>query len=109
MSLEWNDEQTHILIDERKNGNGEYHWTPKRNKRIFWKKIAEKLNEVNNSNYFTGKACNKKFLSLTRAYYVSLWFICFAEPSQSNWTMIRIYGILADITISDLIHFYLDD
>ena len=55
---------------------GEYHRTPKRNKRIFWEKIAEKLNEVNNSNYFIGEACNKKFLSLTRAYYVSLWFIC---------------------------------
>jgi len=91
MSLEWNDEQTHILTDERKNGNVEYHWTPKRNKRIFWEKIAEKLNEVNNSNYFTGEACNKKFLSLTRAYYVSLWFICFADIS------IRICGTLADI------------
>ena len=84
MSLEWNDEQTRILIDECKNGNEEYHRTPKRNKRIFWEIIAEKLNEVNNSNYFTGEACNKKFLSLTHAYYISLWFICFAEPSQSN-------------------------
>ncbi|RGB21937.1 hypothetical protein C1646_731540 [Rhizophagus diaphanus] len=70
MSLEWNDKQTRILIVEHKNGNGEYHQTPKRNKRMFWEKIAEKLNEINNSNYFTGEACNKKFLSLTRAYYV---------------------------------------
>ncbi|GET52323.1 hypothetical protein GLOIN_2v1787822 [Rhizophagus irregularis DAOM 181602=DAOM 197198] len=69
MSLEWNNEQTHFLINERKNGNEEYHCTPNRNKRIFWEKIAEKLNEVNNLNYFTGKACNKKFLLLTRAYY----------------------------------------
>lgn len=72
MSLEWNNEQTHFLINERKNGNEEYHCTPNRNKRIFWEKIAEKLNEVNNLNYFTGKACNKKFLLLTRAYYVSV-------------------------------------
>lgn len=79
MSLEWNDEQIRILINERKNGNGEYHRTPKCNKRIFWEKIAEKLNEINNSNYFTGKACNKKILILTRAYYVSIWSICFAD------------------------------
>ena len=71
MSLEWNDEQTHILIDERKNGNVECHWTPKRNKRIFWEKIAEKLNQIYNTNYFTEGDCNKKFLALNRAYYVS--------------------------------------
>ena len=72
MSLEWNDEQTRILIDKRKNGNEEYHCTPNRNKRNFWEKIAEKLNENYNTNYFTGEACNKKFLSLTRAYYVTI-------------------------------------
>ncbi|CAB5166623.1 hypothetical protein RhiirA5_477251 [Rhizophagus irregularis] len=71
MSLEWNAEQTRILIDERKMGNEEYHQTPKRCKKIFWEEIAEKLNENYNTNYFTGEACNKKFLSLTRAYYTT--------------------------------------
>ncbi|RIA79120.1 hypothetical protein C1645_882821 [Glomus cerebriforme] len=70
MSLEW-DEQTRILIDERKNGNVEYHQTPKRNKRLFWEKIAEKLNQTYNTNYFTREDCNKKFLTLTRAYYTA--------------------------------------
>ena len=60
-----------MLIDERKNGNEEYHWTPNRDKRNFWKRIMENINQANNMNYFTGKDCNKKFLALTRVYYVS--------------------------------------
>ncbi|CAB4487566.1 unnamed protein product [Rhizophagus irregularis] len=71
MSLEWNEEQTHFLIDERKTGNEVYHKTPKRSKTDFWEEISNKLNENNNTNYFTGEACNKKFLSLTRAYYTT--------------------------------------
>jgi len=61
-----------MLIDERKNGNEEYHRTPNRNKRNFWEDIANEINRVNNTNYFTGEDCNKKFLALTRAYYVSI-------------------------------------
>ena len=71
MSLEWNEEETCFLIDERKNGNEEYHQTPKRSKRIFWKEIANKLNQMHNTNYFTREDYNKKFLTLTWAYYVS--------------------------------------
>ena len=71
MSAQWSEEQTRMLIDERKNGNEEYHWTPNRNKRNFWEDIANEINRVNNTNYFTGEDCNKKFLALTRAYYVS--------------------------------------
>lgn len=63
MSLEWNDDQTRILINERKNGNGECHRTPKCNKRIFWEKIAEKLNEINNSNYFTGGSLQQEIFN----------------------------------------------
>ena len=66
-----NEEQTRFLIDERKTGNEVYHKTPKRSKTDFWEEISNKLNEKNNTNYFTGEVCNKKFLSLTRAYYVS--------------------------------------
>ncbi|CAB5190936.1 unnamed protein product [Rhizophagus irregularis] len=71
MSLEWNEEQTRFLIDERKTGNEVYHKTPKCSKTDFWEEISNKLNENNNTNYFTGEACNKKFLSLTRAYYTT--------------------------------------
>ncbi|POG81139.1 hypothetical protein GLOIN_2v1510803 [Rhizophagus irregularis DAOM 181602=DAOM 197198] len=71
MSAQWSEEQTRMLIDERKNGNEEYHRTSIRNKRNFWEDIANEINRVNNTNYFTGEDCNKKFLALTRAYYVS--------------------------------------
>ena len=71
MSAQWSEEQTRMLIDARKNGNEEYHRTPNRNKRNFWEDIANEINRVNNTNYFTGEDCNKKFLALTRAYYVS--------------------------------------
>ncbi len=57
---------------ERKNGNKEYYQTPKRSKRNFWEEIANKINLTHNTNYFTGEDCNKKFLVLTQAYYVSL-------------------------------------
>ena len=72
MSVQWSEEQTRMLIDARKNGNEEYHRTPNRNKRNFWEDIANEINRVNNTNYFTGEDCNKKFLALTRAYYVSI-------------------------------------
>ena len=60
-----------MLIDARKNRNKEYYRTPNRNKRNFWEDIANKINRVNNINYFTEEDCNKKFLALTQAYYVS--------------------------------------
>ena len=71
MSAQWSEEQIRMLIDECKNGNEQYHRTPNRNKRNFWEDIANEINRVNNTNYFTGEDCNKKFLALTRAYYVS--------------------------------------
>ena len=54
-----------MLIDAYKNGNEEYHQTPNCNKRNFWEDIANEINRVNNTNYFTGEDCNKKFLALT--------------------------------------------
>ncbi|CAB4485462.1 hypothetical protein RhiirA1_499949 [Rhizophagus irregularis] len=71
MSAQWSEEQIRMLINERKNGNEEYHRTPNRNKRNFWEDIANEINRVNNTNYFTGEDCNKKFLALTRAYYTA--------------------------------------
>ena len=71
MFAQWSENETHMLIDERRDGNEEYHQTPKRDKRNFWERIAEDINRANNTNYFTGEDCNKKFLALIRAYYVS--------------------------------------
>jgi len=69
--MEFSDTQLRILIDERKNRNAEYHATTNKKKYIFWNEIAEKINDQENTNYFTGEACHKKFLSLMKAFYVS--------------------------------------
>ena len=71
MSKEWNVEQIYVLIDKHKNENAKYHHTSNYNKRIFWKNIAEKLNQIYNTNYFTERDCNKKFLALTWIYYIN--------------------------------------
>ncbi|CAB4487428.1 hypothetical protein RhiirA1_515887 [Rhizophagus irregularis] len=71
MSAQWSEEQIRMLIDERKNGNEQYHRTPNHNKRNFWEDIANEINRVNNTNYFTGKDYNKKFLALIQAYYTA--------------------------------------
>ena len=70
-SDDWNDDQVRFLIDERKERNLEYHSTPNKKKRLFWEDIARKLNEQENTNYFTGDDCNKKFSNLTKAFKVN--------------------------------------
>ncbi|CAG8486441.1 17273_t:CDS:2 [Funneliformis caledonium] len=55
MSAQWSKEQTCMLIDKCKNGNEEYHRISNRDKRNFWEKIVENINQANNTNYFTGE------------------------------------------------------
>ena len=69
--MEFSDAQLCILIDEQKNRNAEYHSTTNKKKYLFWNEIAKKLNVQERTNYFTGDECHKKFLSLTKAFYVS--------------------------------------
>jgi hypothetical protein len=69
--MEFSGTQLRILIDERKHRNAEYHATTNKKKYLFWNEIAEKLNDQENTNYFTGDECHKKFLSLTKAFYIS--------------------------------------
>ena len=69
--MEFSNAQLRILIDERKNRNVEYHTTTNKKKYLFWNEIAKKLNDQKNTNDFTGDACHKKFLGLTKAFYVS--------------------------------------
>ena len=69
--MEFSDTQLRVLINERKNRNAEYHSTTNKKKYLFWNEIAEKINDQENTNYFTGEACHKKFLGLTKAFYVS--------------------------------------
>ncbi|RGB23394.1 hypothetical protein C1646_774560 [Rhizophagus diaphanus] len=51
--------------------NAEYHATTNKKKYLFWNEIAEKINDQENTNYFTGEACHKKFLGLTKAFYTA--------------------------------------
>jgi len=51
--MEFSDAQLRILIDERKNRNAEYHATTNKKKYLFWNEIAEKINDQENTNYFT--------------------------------------------------------
>ncbi|RIA83166.1 hypothetical protein C1645_834239 [Glomus cerebriforme] len=67
-STEWSDAQLRLLINERKQRNFEYHATPNKKKQDFCDDIASKLNEQENTNFFLGKDCQKKFLSLTKAF-----------------------------------------
>jgi len=71
-SFEWSDTQLRLLIDERKQRNSEYHTIPNKKKRVFWEDIANKLNVQGNTNYFIGDDCRKKFLTLTKAFNVSI-------------------------------------
>ena len=70
-TIEFSNAQLRILIDKQKNRNVEYHTTTNKKKYLFWNKIAKKINDQENTNYFTGDACHKKFLGLTKAFYVS--------------------------------------
>jgi hypothetical protein len=77
MSLEWGDAQVRLLINERKERNVEFHSTPNKKKCLFWDSVAEKINEQENTNYFIGEECQKKFKNLVKAFRVSntyLWF-----------------------------------
>ena len=79
-SIDWNDAQIRFLIDEWKQRNAEFHLTPNKKKLLIWDDIAEKINEHENTNFFTGVDCRKKFKNLKKAYivsnsYLALWRI----------------------------------
>ena len=69
--MEFSDAQLRILIDERKNRNAKYHATTNKKKYLFWNEIVEKINDQENTNYFISDECYKKFLNLTKTFYVS--------------------------------------
>ncbi len=71
-STEWSDTQLRLLINEHKQRNFKYHATSNKKKRAFWNDVANKLNEQENTNYFLGEDCHKKFLNLTKAFNVSI-------------------------------------
>ena len=93
-STEWSDAQLCLLINERKQRNSEYHATPNKKKRAFWDDVANKLNEQENTNYFLGGNCHKKFLNPTKAFNVSspAWFYV-----ESHYSIMSLANLLIDI------------
>ncbi len=73
--MEFSDAQLHTLIDEWKQRNTEYHVITNKKK---YHDIAKKINDQENTNYFTSEEYHKKFLSLMKAFYVSSagWTLC---------------------------------
>ena len=71
MPTDWNDMEEHLLINERRTRNVEYHALKNgRPKRAFWDRMAQRINNQYGTT-FTGDQCHNKFLNLTRSYYVS--------------------------------------
>ncbi|RIB24561.1 hypothetical protein C2G38_2241972 [Gigaspora rosea] len=68
--VEWTDSQIHILIDERRNKNDEYHNFGK-NRIRFWDSIATRINQEHNTS-FNGYQCKEKFMNLVRDYNISM-------------------------------------
>lgn len=69
--VEWSDEQTAALIEQRRTRNFEYHYQiPGRSRKTFWNSVAEKVNEKCGCSY-SGKQCQTKFNGLVTSYHVS--------------------------------------
>jgi hypothetical protein len=69
--VEWSNDETRVLIDERKRRNHEYYYEiPGRSRRRFWNEVAEEVNTQCSSNY-SGKQCQSKFNCLVSDYHVS--------------------------------------
>jgi Myb/SANT-like DNA-binding domain len=69
--VEWSDDQTAALIEQRRSRNFEYHYQiPGRSRKTFWNSVAEKVNEKCGCSY-SGKQCQTKFNGLVTSYHVS--------------------------------------
>ena len=68
--VEWSEEETRLLINQRKHRNLEYYRTPGRSRTAFWNSVARRINSSAGSN-FTGNQCKRKFENLVTMYNVS--------------------------------------
>ena len=66
----WNEYETNLLINERKERNNEYWSTPGVDKTPFWNSVAAKIN-IKFQSLYTGKQCKEKFQNLVREHAVS--------------------------------------
>jgi len=69
--VEWTDEQTIALIEQRRSRNYKYYYSiPGRSRKRFWSSVAENVNRTCGCNYF-GRQCQTKFSGLVTNYHVS--------------------------------------
>ena len=68
--VEWSEEETRLLINQRKHRNLEYYRTPGRSRTVFWDSVSRRINRSAGSN-FTGNQCRRKFENLVTMYNVS--------------------------------------
>ena len=69
--VEWTDEQTAVLIEQRRSRNYEYYYQiPGRSRKKFWRSVAENVNTICGCSY-TGQQCQTKFNGLVTSYHVS--------------------------------------
>jgi len=66
-STSWQHNDTLLLIETYRNMRGNFRDSTKK-KREVWDGIAQKMNEVDQSNKFTGSSCNKKWNNLELRY-----------------------------------------
>ncbi|RGB24725.1 hypothetical protein C1646_772673 [Rhizophagus diaphanus] len=80
----WSDAQICTLIDERRTRNDEFH-NLRRNQKIFWNSIANKINQENGTS-FNGYQCKEKFSNLVWNYNAmsSVWVWARTSPISAK-------------------------
>ena len=66
----WTESQIRMMIDERKNDNAYYHRLFEGKRRMWWDKLAVKINLTHGTRY-TGRQVNDKFQSIVKDVHVS--------------------------------------
>ncbi|POG75339.1 hypothetical protein GLOIN_2v1838743 [Rhizophagus irregularis DAOM 181602=DAOM 197198] len=79
---EWTDPQIRTLIDECRTRNDEFH-NLRRNRKIFWNSIADKINQKNGTS-FNGHQCKEKFSNLVQDYNAMCDFMSGRKSSRSR-------------------------
>ena len=69
-TIDWNDAEVQLLINERRSRNEEYWFNLGRSKLPFWKEVADKIKEEFNTDV-TAVQCQAKFKGMVKDYKVS--------------------------------------
>jgi hypothetical protein len=82
----WTPRNIRLLIDQRKNRNNEYHFDYGRDKKEFWRSVAQRINRVSGTN-FTHRQCSRKWASLVSAFNVNITLYYIHTPDKSIRTV----------------------